>query len=68
MTTFAYKKKQPPAFGAAPAFWCILLSFLGLSFRHISSNLFNYTELTSNALFYYQISGKRSNHEGSILS
>ncbi|KAF5945787.1 hypothetical protein HYC85_016015 [Camellia sinensis] len=26
---FTYNKKQPPVFGAAPAFWCILLSFLG---------------------------------------
>jgi hypothetical protein len=33
---FTYNKKQPPAFGAAPAFWCILLPFLGLLFRHNS--------------------------------
>ncbi|KAE9584264.1 putative cytochrome c assembly protein (mitochondrion) [Lupinus albus] len=65
---FTYKKKQPPAFGAAPAFWCILLSFLGLSFRHIPNNLSNYNVLTANAPFFYQISGTWSNHEGSILS
>ena len=46
---FTYNKKQPPAFGAAPAFWCILLSFLGLSFRHIPNNLSNYNVLTANA-------------------
>ena len=28
-------------FGAAPAFWCILVFLLGLSFRHIPNNLFN---------------------------
>ena len=65
---FTYNKKQPPAFGAAPAFWCILLSFLGLSFRHIPNNLSNYNVLTANAPFFYQISGTWSNHEGSILS
>ena len=65
---FTYNKKQPPVFGAAPAFWCILLSFLGLSFRHISNNLSNYKVLTANAPFFYQISGTWSNHEGSILS
>nr|YP_009731014.1 CcmFn [Epirixanthes elongata]QBB73139.1 CcmFn [Epirixanthes elongata] len=64
---FTYNKKQP-AFGAAPAFWCILLSFLGLSFRHIPNNLSNYNVLTANAPFFYQISGTWSNHEGSILS
>lgn len=63
---FTYNKKQPPAFGAAPAFWCILLSFLGLSFRHIPNNLSNYN--AANAPFFYQISGTWSNHEGSILS
>ncbi|RWL21540.1 MAG: hypothetical protein EOR63_32690, partial [Mesorhizobium sp.] len=51
-----------------PAFWCILLSFLGLSFRHIPNNLSNYYVLTANAPFFYQISGTWSNHEGSILS
>src|ERR1044072_604296 len=65
---FAFNKKQPPAFGAAPAFWCILLSFLGLSFRHIPNNLSNYNVLTANAPFFYQISGTWSNHEGSFLS
>ena len=65
---FTYNKKQPPVFGAAPAFWCILLSFLGLSFRHIPNNLSNYNVLTANAPFFYQISGTWSNHEGSILS
>nr|YP_006280920.1 cytochrome c biogenesis FN [Spirodela polyrhiza]AFI54930.1 cytochrome c biogenesis FN [Spirodela polyrhiza] len=65
---FTYNKKEPPAFGAAPAFWCILLSFLGLSFRHIPNNLSNYSVLTANAPFFYQISGTWSNHEGSILS
>ena len=65
---FTYKKKEPPAFGAAPAFWFILLSFFGLSFRHIPNNLSNYNVLTANAPFFYQISGTWSNHEGSILS
>jgi len=65
---FTYNKKQPPAFGAAPAFWCILLPFLGLSFRHIPNNLSNYNVLTAEAPFFYQISGTWSNHEGSILS
>nr|ULQ69416.1 cytochrome c biogenesis protein ccmFN [Georgeantha hexandra] len=65
---FTYNKKQPPAFGAALAFWCILLSFLGLLFCHISNNLSNYNVLTANAPFFYQISGTWSNHEGSILS
>nr|CAA49287.1 unnamed protein product [Oenothera berteroana]prf//1916398A orf577 gene [Oenothera berteroana] len=64
---FTYNKKEPPAFGAAPAFWCILLSFLGLSFRHIPNNNSNYNVLTANAPFFYQISGTWSNHEGSIL-
>ena len=65
---FTYNKKQPPAFGAALAFWCILLPFFGLSFRHIPNNLSNYNVLTANAPFFYQISGTWSNHEGSILS
>nr|WRW54166.1 cytochrome c biogenesis FN [Tetraena mongolica] len=65
---FTYNKKKPPAFGAAPAFWCILLSFLGLSFRHLPNNLSNYNVLTANAPFFYKISGTWSNHEGSILS
>ncbi|KAI5640993.1 hypothetical protein M9H77_00154 [Catharanthus roseus] len=65
---FTYNKKEPPVFGAALAFWCILLSFLGLSFRHIPNNLSNYNVLTANAPFFYQISGTWSNHEGSILS
>ncbi|PIA41073.1 hypothetical protein AQUCO_02300104v1 [Aquilegia coerulea] len=65
---FTYNKKEPPAFGAAPAFWCILLPFLGLSFRHIPNNLSNYNVLTANAPLFYQISGTWSNHEGSILS
>nr|AFI44290.1 cytochrome c biogenesis FN [Silene vulgaris]AFI44318.1 cytochrome c biogenesis FN [Silene vulgaris] len=64
---FTYNKKQPPAFGAAPAFWCILFSFFGLLFCHISNNLSNYNVLTANAPFFYQISGTWSNHEGSIL-
>lgn len=65
---FTYNKKEPPAFGAAPAFWCILLSFLGFSFRHIPNNLSNYNVLNANAPFFYQISGTWSNHEGSIFS
>ena len=65
---FTYNKKQRPVYGAAPAFWCIILSFLGLSFRHIPNNLSNYNVLTANAPFFYQISGTWSNHEGSILS
>lgn len=64
---FTYKKKEPPAFGAALAFWFILLSFFGLLFCHISNNLSNYNVLTANAPFFYQISGTWSNHEGSIL-
>ena len=68
LVAFTYNKKEPPVFGAAPAFWCILLSFLGLSFRHIPNNLSNYNVLTANAPFFYQISGTWSNHEGSILS
>jgi hypothetical protein len=46
---FTYNKKQPSVFGAAPAFWGIILSFLGLSFRHIPNNLSNYNVLTTNA-------------------
>ncbi|KAJ0781160.1 putative cytochrome c biosynthesis protein [Helianthus annuus] len=65
---FTYNKKEPPVFGAAPAFWCILLSFFGLPFRHIPNNLSNDNELTASAHFFYQISGTWSNHEGSILS
>nr|UDH58359.1 cytochrome c maturation protein [Brasenia schreberi] len=65
---FTTKKKEPPAFGAEPAFGCILLPFLGLSFRHIPNNLSIYNVLTANAPFFYQISGTWSNHEGSILS
>ncbi|KAJ0500931.1 putative cytochrome c assembly protein [Helianthus annuus] len=65
---FTYNKKEPPVFGAAPAIWCILLSFLGLPFRHIPNNLSNDNELTASAPFFYQISGTWSNHEGSILS
>jgi cytochrome c biogenesis factor len=65
---FTYNKKEPPLFGAALAFWCILLSFLGFSFRHIPNNLSNYNVLTANAPFFYQISGTWSNHEGSIFS
>jgi hypothetical protein len=48
---FTYNKKQPPAFGAAPAFWCILLPFLGFLFRHIPNNLSYYNVLTVNAPF-----------------
>ncbi|KAF5789961.1 putative cytochrome c assembly protein [Helianthus annuus] len=65
---FTYNKKEPPVFGAAPAFWCILVSFLGLPFRHIPNNLSNDNKLTASAPFFYQISGTWSNHEGSILS
>ncbi|MCL7047053.1 hypothetical protein MKW94_028973 [Papaver nudicaule] len=65
---FTYNKKQTPSFGASPAFLCILLPFLGLSFCHIPNNLSNYNVLTANAPFIYQISGTWSNHEGSILS
>ena len=61
---FTYKKKAA-AFGAAPAFWCILLSFLGLSFRHLPENL---SPPTAEAPFFYQISGTWSHHEGSLLS
>jgi hypothetical protein len=46
-----YNKKQPPPFGAAPAFWCIILSFLGLLFCHIPNNLSNYNVLTLMQLF-----------------
>jgi hypothetical protein len=65
---FTYNKKEPPAFGAAPAFWCILLPFLGLSFCHIPENLSPPNVSTAEAPFFYQISGTWSNHEGSILS
>lgn len=65
---FTTNKKQPLAFGAEPAFGCILLPFLGPSFRHIPNNFSNYNVLTANAPFFYQISGTWSNHEGSILS
>ncbi|KAI3896207.1 hypothetical protein MKX03_023357 [Papaver bracteatum] len=65
---FTYNKKQTPAFGASPAFLCILLLFLGLSFCHIPNNISNYNVLTDNTPFIYQISGTWSNHEGSILS
>nr|QKI31997.1 cytochrome c biogenesis FN [Ombrophytum subterraneum] len=65
---FTYNKKKKPAFGAAPAFWLILLSVLGLSFCHIPNNLSNDNVLTANAPFFYQISGTWSNHEGSIFS
>lgn len=64
---FTYNKKEPPAFGAALAFWCILLSFLGLLFCHISENLSPPNVSTAEAPFFYQISGTWSNHEGSIL-
>jgi len=51
---------------------CILVhsSFFPWSFlfRHIPNNLSNYNVLTTNAPFFYQISGTWSNHEGSILS
>nr|UTM92089.1 cytochrome c biogenesis FN [Dendrobium amplum]UTM92092.1 cytochrome c biogenesis FN [Dendrobium amplum] len=47
---------------------CILLPFLGLSFRHLPKNLSNSNVLTANAPFFYQISGTWSNHEGSIFS
>ncbi|PHT65504.1 Cytochrome c biogenesis CcmF N-terminal-like mitochondrial protein 1 [Capsicum annuum] len=65
---FTYNQKQPPVFGAAVVFWCILLSSLGLSFCYIPNNLSNYNILTANTPFFYQISGICSNHEGSILS
>jgi hypothetical protein len=42
---------------AAPAFWCIFLSFLRLSFRHIPNNLSNYKVLTSNAPFFIKSHG-----------
>ncbi|YP_009477629.1 cytochrome c maturation protein CcmFN (mitochondrion) [Nymphaea colorata] len=64
---FTTNKKQPLAFGAEPAFGCILLPFLGPLFRHIPNNFSNYNVLTANAPFFYQISGTWSNHEGSIL-
>jgi hypothetical protein len=60
-------KKQPTAFGAAPAFYCIILSFLGLSFCHIPNNLSKYTVLTANASFY-QISWTWSNHDNATIS
>lgn len=65
---FTYNKKEPPAFGAALAFWCILLPFLGLLFCHIPENLSPPNVSTATAPFFYQISGTWSNHEGSILS
>nr|ULQ69826.1 cytochrome c biogenesis Fn [Prionium serratum] len=65
---FTYNKKEGPAFGAAPSFFCILLPFLGLLFCHLPNNLSNYNVLTANAPFFFQISGTWSNHEGSILS
>ncbi|KAI3848067.1 hypothetical protein MKW92_001769 [Papaver armeniacum] len=52
---FTYNKKQTPAFGASPAFLCILLPFLGLSFCNIPYNLSNYNVLTANAPFIYQV-------------
>ncbi|KAI4994089.1 hypothetical protein ZWY2020_008619 [Hordeum vulgare] len=54
---FTYNKKQPPAFGAALAFWCILLPFLGLSFRHIPNNLSNYNGhgLIMRVVFYHGV-------------
>nr|QJS35650.1 cytochrome c biogenesis FN [Taxus cuspidata] len=66
---FAYDRKQPPAFGASLHFLCTLLSLLGLSFRHTSSNSPNYNVFTNsnaNAPLPYQIPGTWSNHEGSI--
>ncbi|KAE9588673.1 putative cytochrome c biosynthesis protein [Lupinus albus] len=54
--TFTYQKKQPLVFGATRAFWCILLCFLGPLLCHISNNLSNYSILTANAPFFYQIS------------
>ncbi|KAF6144107.1 hypothetical protein GIB67_013208 [Kingdonia uniflora] len=65
---FTTNKKEPPAFGAAMTFWCILLPFLGLSFRHLPFNLSNYNVLTAHSPLCYQISGTWSNHEGSIFS
>ncbi|KAI3861821.1 hypothetical protein MKX03_027426 [Papaver bracteatum] len=65
---FTYNKIQTPAFGASPAFLCIFIPFLGLSFCHIPNNPSNYNVLIANAPFIYQISGTWSNHEGSILS
>ncbi|WOG81016.1 hypothetical protein DCAR_0100161 [Daucus carota subsp. sativus] len=62
------KKKFVNYVWCSTCIWCILLSFLGLSFRHIPNNLSNYNVLTANAPFFYQISGTWSNHEGSILS
>jgi len=52
---FTYHKKQPPAFGAAPTFLCILFPFLGLLYRHLPKNLSNSNVLTANAPFFYQI-------------
>jgi hypothetical protein len=60
---FTYNKKQPPPFGTASTFWCIILSFLGLLFRHIPNSLSNYNVLTANAPFFYQISRTWSNHD-----
>ncbi|KAL9998067.1 putative cytochrome c biosynthesis protein [Helianthus debilis subsp. tardiflorus] len=54
---FTYNKKEPPVFGAAPAFWCILLSFLGLPFRHIPNNLSNDNELTASDLSFIKSQG-----------
>nr|AZS52481.1 cytochrome c biogenesis FN [Balanophora laxiflora]UPI49001.1 cytochrome c biogenesis FN [Balanophora laxiflora] len=68
---FTYNNKQPPAFGAALAFFCFLLSFLGILFCHIPYNLSTILLTANNNLsipLFYQISGTWSNHEGSILS
>jgi ABC-type transport system involved in cytochrome c biogenesis permease subunit len=64
---FTYNKKEPPAFGAALAFWCILITLLGLLFCHISENLSPPNVSTAEAPFFYQISETWSNHEGSLL-
>jgi hypothetical protein len=46
--------------------FCIILSFLGLSFHHIPNNLSNYNVLTANAP--YQISGTWYNHDNATSS
>nr|BDC46193.1 cytochrome c biogenesis FN [Agathis dammara] len=66
---FTYDRKQPPALGASPHFSCTLLSLPGPSFRHTPSNFPNhnvFTNSNASAPLPYQISGTRSNHEGSI--
>lgn len=57
-----------PAFGAAPAFWFILLSSVGLSFSQSTNPYNTLYDVTASAPFVSQITGSWSSHEGSILS